>query len=252
MHTREEQWHARREEYRKDIANYYKAKRIMRMVQCELGIGNLPNVDPWSFKNGSMREMAQLLRRSLISLETDRRVLNLLPSISVKTHHWEERVMKNGRYYRGDVPNMKREIMSVERAAEVIDEMILRESEDEFIFPKFFKELVLDKGIGIVFGSATFMANPQKNMPIKYTGALCVVAAREIKAGWIEEENIRAFKVVVLPDDDRRRVYNCAVGYAAKSTITDEIRVAFGKDITSAVSLCKRRVKAEVIKQMGV
>jgi hypothetical protein len=252
MHTKEEQWHAKREEYRKDVANYYKAKRIARMIQIELGIGNLPNVDPWAFKNGGMREMAQLLRRSLHAFDNDKRSLGLSPEVKVNTHHWEERVMKNQRYYRRGVPNLRRETMSVERAAETLNEMLDRDPEGEYIFPKFHKELVLDKKIGVVFGSAKFMINQDKTMSTNYTGALSVVLAREIKADWLAEENIRAFKVVVLPDDDGKRVYDCVVGYAARSTITDDIKPAFGKDIAKAVSLCKRRVRAEVLKQMEI
>jgi len=250
MHTKEEQWHAKREEYRKNISGYYKAKRVARMIQCELGIGNLPEVDPWSFKSGGMREMAQLLRRSLATFENEKRTLGLNPSVKIDTHHWEERVMKNGRYYRLDLPNVKRELMSVETAAEVIDDMLSREPDSEFVFPKFYKELVLNKGIGIIFGSANFKTDKEKTLGISYTGALTVITAREIKADWLSEENIRAFKVVVIPEDSQRRVYSCVLGYAAISKLTNDIKPAFGKDIAKAVSLCKRRVKAEVLRKM--
>ena len=47
-------------------------------------------------------------------------------------------------------------------------------------------------------------------------------------------------------------MYSAAIGYVARSTITDEIQPAFGEDIAKAVSLCRRRVKAEVMKQMGI
>jgi hypothetical protein len=84
-----------------------------------------------------------------------------------------------------------------------------------------------------------------------YSGPLLVCHAREIRADWLAEDNIRAFKVVVLPERDKS-VYSAATGYVARSTITDEISPAFGEDIAKAVSLCKRRVKAEVMKQMGI
>jgi hypothetical protein len=42
------------------------------------------------------------------------------------------------------------------------------------------------------------------------------------------------------------------VGYAAISKLTNDIKPAFGKDVASAVSLCKRRVKVEVLKRMEV
>ena len=45
-HTSEEQWHKKRETLRKDVSQYYRARKIARMIQCELGISNLPSVDP--------------------------------------------------------------------------------------------------------------------------------------------------------------------------------------------------------------
>lgn len=252
MHTREEKWHAKREEYRLDVANHYKAKRIARMIQCELGIANLPSVDPWSFKNGSMREMAQLLRRAVITIDSDKRRLGLNSDVYVGTHIWEDRIMKNGRRYRMDVPNARREIMSVERTAEKVNEMLHPDWEDTFVFPKFYKQLVMEKGIYTIWGSTKFRFDKHRDVERHYSGPLSVVAAREVRADWIAKESVRAFKVAVLPDDDHKRSYNCVVGYAATSVFTDAIKPAFGKDIASAVSLCKRRVKAEVMKQMGV
>jgi hypothetical protein len=57
--------------------------------------------------------------------------------------------------------------------------------------------------------------------------------------------------VVVLPERDKS-VYSADIGYVARSAITDDIHPAFGEDIAKAVSLCRRRVKAEVMKQMGI
>jgi hypothetical protein len=57
--------------------------------------------------------------------------------------------------------------------------------------------------------------------------------------------------VVVLPERDKS-VYSADIGYVARSAITDDIYPAFGEDIAKAVSLCRRRVKAEVMKQMGI
>ena len=252
-HTNEEQWHAKREEYRKNVASYYKAKRITRMIQNELGIANLPTVDPWSFKNTSMREMAQLLRRSLITLEQDKKGLGLHPSKRDVVLDHESHIMRMGKYFRSNhTPTMRREIMSIDEAAEMIDKMLSPDWKEEFVFPKFHKQLVLDKGIGAVFGSAVFKVNKEKTLGTHYSGALIVVTAREIKADWLAEDNLRAFKVVVIPNDSKKTVYNCVVGYAAISKLTNDIKPAFGKDVASAVSLCKRRVKVEVLKRMEV
>jgi hypothetical protein len=248
-HTQEEQWHVKREEYRKKVADYYKAKRIARMIQVELGIGNLPNVDPWKFKNAGMREMVQLLRRSMNSLASDKLVLGLANDTSIKPHDWENRVMRRSRD-RTDGPNVVRRIMSVEEAAEEITKALDRHPDGAFTFPKFYEQLVIKKGIYAVFGSTKFVVNRMKDLSINYSGGLIVCAAREIKAEWVTEENMRAFKVAIIPADYSGNVYDCVIGYAAISTLTSSIKPAFGKDIASAVSLCKRRVRVEVLKRM--
>jgi len=252
-HTHEEQWHAKREEYRKNVANYYKAKRIARMIQCEIGIAKLPTVDPWSFKSTSMREMAMFLRRSLITLEQDKKGLGLHPSKRDVALDHESHIMRMNKYFRnGHTPTMRREIMSIEEAAEMIDKMLSPDWKEEFVFPKFYKQLVAKKHIDVVFGSAQFMVNKDKTIGSITTGPLRVITAREIKAEWLAEESIRAFKVVVIPNDTNKTVYNCVVGYAAISKLTNGIKPAFGRDVASAVSLCKRRVRVEVLKRMEV
>ena len=251
-HTSEEQWHKKRETLRKDVAQYYKARKIARMIQCELGIGNLPSVDPWSFKNGAMREMAQLLRRSMYAIEGDKKTLGLTPDATrIGTYSWEDKLISHNRFYKRDVPGLRREIMSVEELAERMDKMMCREYDQCFVFPKYYQELVNLKGISLVWGSARFKYSPNIDNRGHYTGCMFVCHAREIKADWLAEDNIRAFKVVVLPEGNKT-VYGAAIGYAARSTITNDIHPAFGEDIAKAVSLCKRRVKAEVMKQMGI
>ena len=251
-HTREEQWHNKREKLREGVTQYYRAKKIARMLQCEMGIGDLPNVDPWRYQSGSMREMAQLLRRSIHALETDRKSLGLTPKLAPEiTYAWEDRVIRHNRFYSRDVPGFSRKMMSVEDFAEQLDKMMQREWDKDFVFPKYFYELVERKGIAIVKGSTRFRYSPTIENRSHHSGNLLVCHAREIKADWLANDDIRAFKVVVLPDSSKT-VYGCAVGYVARSTLTDFIEPAFGEDITKAVSLCKRRVKAEVMKQMGV
>jgi hypothetical protein len=251
-HTSEEQWHKKRETLRKDVSQYYKARKIARMIQCELGISNLPSVDPYSFKNGAMREMAQLLRRSMYAIENDKKSLGLTAHQHfIETNAWESRVIKHNRFYNRDVPGLRREIMSVEEFAERMDKMMCREYDQGFVFPKYYRELVTLKGIEVASGSARFKWNPTADGRGHYSGPLLVCHAREIKADWLEEDNIRAFKVVVLPERDKS-VYSADIGYVARSSITDDIHPAFGEDIAKAVSLCRRRVKAEVMKQMGI
>ena len=76
-HTSEEQWHAKREKLRKGVSQYYKAKRIARLLARELGADRMAAIDPYKYDSSSMREMAQLLRRSIHALETDRKSLGL-------------------------------------------------------------------------------------------------------------------------------------------------------------------------------
>jgi hypothetical protein len=251
-HTSEEQWHAKREKLRKGVSQYYKAKKIARLLARELGADRVKDIDPWKYDSSSMREMAQLLRRSIHALEADRKSLGLTARQHfIDVNVWENRLINHNRYYKRDVPGLRREIMSVEELAERMDKMMSRDREPDFVFPKYHKELVLLKGIEVATGSARFKWNPITDGMGHYSGPLLVCHAREIRADWLAEDNIRAFKVVVLPERDKS-VYSAATGYVARSTITDEISPAFGEDIAKAVSLCKRRVKAEVMKQMGI
>lgn len=251
MHTKEERWREWRDEHRKRVAEYYRVKRTTQMMRKELGM-NSESIDPWKYDGASMREAAQLLRRLMNCLDSDKKRLGLTPDVVPTPYWWEERILKHGRRYRGDVPGMRRKVMSVDQAAKAIDEMLVRQTEEEFVFPKFYKELVQNKGIMDLWGSTDFMQNRDRTLSYSYTGPLAVVAAREIKADWLSDENIRAFKVVVLPEDQNKTTFSCSVGYAAISTLTRNIKPAFGRDISKAVSLCRRRVKAEVLKQMGV
>jgi hypothetical protein len=251
-HTSEEQWYARREKLRKGVSQYYKAKRIARLLARELGADRMAAIDPYKYDSNSMREMAQLLRRSIHALGVDRKSLGLTAHQHfINVNAWENRVITHGRYYKRDVPGLRREIMSVEELAERMDKMMNRDQEPDFVFPKYHKELVRLKGIEVATGSTRFKWGPNMDNRGHYSGPLLVCHAREIRADWLAEDNIRAFKVVVLPERDKS-VYSAATGYVARSTITDEINPAFGEDIAKAVSLCKRRVKAEVMKQMGI
>ena len=251
-HTSEEQWYAKREKLRKGVSQYYKAKKIARLLARELGVDRAKDINPWEYDSGSMREMAQLLRRSMYALETDRKSLGLTAhQHSIDVNAWENRVITHNRYYKRDVPGLRREIMSVEELAGRMDKMLDREWDKEFAFPKYHKELVRLKGIEVAHGSARFKWGPNMDNRGHYSGPLLVCHAREIRADWLAEDNIRAFKVVVLPERDKS-VYSAATGYVARSTITEEVTPAFGEDIAKAVSLCKRRVKAEVMKQMGI
>jgi hypothetical protein len=112
-------WHAKREKLRKGVSQYYKAKRIARLLARELGVDRAKDINPWEYDSGSMREMAQLLRRSMYALETDRKSLGLTAhQHSIDVNAWENRVITHNRYYKRDVPGLRREIMSVEELAE--------------------------------------------------------------------------------------------------------------------------------------
>jgi hypothetical protein len=250
-HTRDERWYIGREKRRKNISDYYKSKRIARWLQEQLGIENLQNFDPWKFDAGPMREMAQLLRRSYSSIKIERETLDLIPQVSIWLYDWESRILKWNAHSGSYSKNIQREIMSHERAAQVIDEMLAPPLSWAFCFPKYYKELVVDKGIRVVFGAAKFPIHSSSSHQTKFDGSLIVVHAREIKGSWLWNDNLRAFKVIVLPDKTDR-VYKSAVGYAVRSTLTGAIKVAFHEDINKAVSLCKRRVRAEVLKRMEV
>ena len=111
-HTSEEQWHAKREKLRKGVSQYYKAKKIARLLARELGVDRAKDINPWEYDSGSMREMAQLLRRSMYALETDRKSLGLTAhQHSIDVNAWENRVITHNRYYKRDVPGLRREIM---------------------------------------------------------------------------------------------------------------------------------------------
>jgi hypothetical protein len=128
-HTSEEQWYAKREKLRKGVSQYYKAKKIARLLARELGVDRKAAINPLGYDSSSMREMAQLLRRSIHALETDRKSLGLTAhQHSIDVNAWENRVITHNRYYKRDVPGLRREIMSVEELAERMDKMIDRES----------------------------------------------------------------------------------------------------------------------------
>jgi hypothetical protein len=149
-HTSEEQWYAKREKLRKGVSQYYKAKKIARLLARELGADRVKNIDPYKYDSNSMREMAQMLRRSMYAFETDRKSLGLTPHQHfIDVNVWENRVIKHNRYYRRDVPGLRREIMSVEELAERMDKMMNRDQEPDFVFPKYHKELVRLKGIEV-------------------------------------------------------------------------------------------------------
>ena len=46
-HTSEEQWYAKREKLRKGVSQYYKAKRIARLLARELGVDRTATIDPY-------------------------------------------------------------------------------------------------------------------------------------------------------------------------------------------------------------
>lgn len=250
-HTREEQLHVERQKLREDVSEYYRAKNIVAMLQRELGIKNLPNVDPWKYRSRSMREMAQLLRRSLATLSIDRNMLGLTADIDFTLNTtYLEKVMKRNKYNNGSSKKFIFEIMGVDEFLPKLDNMLTMNWFGDFIFPKYHRELVVNKGIGVVYGSSRFRTSQSFDGKVPYSGPMLVCHAREIKADWLAESNVRAFRVVVIPTD--KDVWSASIGYAVRSTITDEIKPAFGEDIAKAVSLCNRRVKSEVMKQMGI
>lgn len=247
-HTKEEEWIKKREELRGHVADYYKARKTVRALQIELGIKNLPKLDPWLYKTPSLREVAQLLRRASISIKSDKLSFGLdegSASKILKQSLWCGIVKR----FRFQIDPVDEQVQSVEGTYELLLDVAKDQSIQVATVPKYFDDLVVKKGILHVTGRVTF--KKARSWGEKKFNDLVVLNARELRGNWLEDAGIRAFRVVVLPSDDREQ-YQPVLGYVVRSSVTNEIVPAFNADITKAVSLCNRRVKAQVLKQMDL
>jgi hypothetical protein len=247
-HTREEGWSAEREKLRANISDYYKAKRIARMVQRELGVRDPRAVDYWSIKSFSLKEMSRLMRSATISIVSDRKYLGLERGVEdeYKPSSSEKYILDNiGIKYPSSV---SRRILSVDETALIIGDFISKVEGAKLVMPKYYDQLVIMKGIGVSTGAVVLQGD---RGPKKYSGGMKTLNARELKASWLWDDNLRAFRVAAVAISDKIK-HRPVIGYVVRSSVTSDVQPAFNTDLTKAVSLCKRRVKAEVMKQMGV
>lgn len=251
-HTKEEDWRADREKVRANISEYYKAKSIMRKIQQELGIKNLHKLEPWSYKTSSLRAVAQLLRRSTSAIGGDRTMLGLerKDDAGYISSPIERDILNNINLRQ--VSYVNRKILSVEETILIMSDLVNKAVGARIIMPKYYNELVLQKGIGFSLGSAS-VRTAVAELPRNYSGIMQTLNARELKASWLWNDNLRAFKVAAVPySDNATPNYAPVLGYVVRSSITGDVQPAFNTDLSKAVSLCKRRVKQAVMKQMGL
>ena len=252
-HTKEENWYKRRQELRASVYDYYKARGILIQLKRELGIRNQNKLDPWSYKAPSLRELAQFVKRLEVSVKGDKISFGLHKDSAVKSLTASSWCVV-ARRCRVRVEPIDEQIQSVEETYE----LLLSAAKDPHIqvatMPRYFEHLVLKKDIAFPTGKVTF--EKAREWGQKDCTHLMVLNARELRGKWLEEAGIRAFRVVVLPGEDAfaksASAYKPVTGYVVRSSITNSVTPAFHIDLIKAVSLCKRRVKAAVMKQMGL
>jgi hypothetical protein len=241
-HTKEEaRWEAEQQR-RKEVLAHYRSKRIVREVMRALGVKNPYKVDPWAEKNLVIRNMLSMSGGLASKISTSKSNLGLIREEGEAPSAYEGSIL-NAAFARGK--RVRRKIMSVEESRQAFENARVSDVVD---FCKYHDELVRNKGIDIVSGSCTFLVYGKEK---KISGTMRVLNAREVRASWLKEANLRAFRVAVIPER-ADGLGSANIGYAAISTAAPEVMPSFGVDIDKAVSLMKRRVKAEFMRQMGI
>ena len=252
-HTREEGWYERQQELHTSIYDYHKAKGLLLKLKRELGIKNPSKLNHWTYKAPSLRELAQFVQRLDRSVKGDKVSLGLHENSAseyLKTFFW----CGFARKCRVKVEPLDQQIQTVEETCEMLLSVAKDPSIHVAVIPKYFEQMVVKKGILHPTGKATF--KKAREWGERNHSELAVLNARELKGKWLEDDGIRAFKVVVLPWDESSKkivpVCQPLIGYVVRSATANSVVPAFSTELSKAVSLCKRRVKSEFMKQMGL
>jgi hypothetical protein len=241
-HTREEARWGAEQHRRTEVLSHYLSKKIFREVMKMLGVKNPHKSDPWAEKNLVIRSMVGASGGWAYKISMSKSNLGLIREEGEAPSAYEGSIL-TAALSRGRRVNRK--IMSIEESCQAFETARVSDVVD---FCKYYDELVKNKGIDIVSGSCTFLIHGREK---KISGTMRVLNAREVRASWLKEANLRAFRVAVIPEK-ADGLGSANVGYVAISTAAPEIMPSFGVDIGGAVSLMRRRVKAEFMKQMGI
>lgn len=235
----------REQKHREAVKQFYVANALRRKLQRDLSVSNPYEHDYYRRDSILLREMEGWLRRLSTSYERDKETLGLEP-------------YKPTHLLRGYANALHSVIgMRFDQYAEKI--MTLEESADHFkaimsghtktlLIPKYYDDLVGEKGIVTSTGSCMVNINGTET---KHYGGMMTLNAREVRADWIKEQGLIAYKVAAVPISNHI-IREAVLGYVVRNTVSQDINAAFGVDIHKAVSLCKRRTKKAVLEQMGV
>lgn len=228
------------------VKEFYLANEIRRKLQKELSVSNPYEHNYYNCDSILMREMKGWLRRLCISCGRDREVLGLQqykPEHLMRGYANALHSAVNGLKF--DVYDEK--IMTLDESAYQFKSLMSGHTRT-LLIPKYYDDLVGEKYIVTSTGSCMVNINGKE---IKHYGEFMTLNARELKADWIKEQGLKAYKVTAIPVTNYE-IREAVIGYVVCSAVSKDIDNAFGVDIHKAVSLCKRRTKKEVLKQMGV
>lgn len=248
-HTREDQSEADRRRLRLEVAEHYEAKRIRRVLLKELHLLRVKEINPRDRKPSALRNITQKAQDARRWINDERLSLGLFqipPGREPADSHcrW---LMGQLLISREDYVEVK--IMSVEETHEMISSVLKSGRREWFKMPRYYRELVNLKGIQGATGAVLAEMRLSRKRG-RYRGDMLIINAREIRGGWLDERGVRAFKVSAIPNKSISS-WLPVVGYVVRSTAINKIVPAFDADLSKAVSLCERRVKAEFLKQMG-
>ena len=108
------------------------------------------------------------------------------------------------------------------------------------------EKLVSDKGIHKAVGRCDVETARGTQ---SFYGHYVILAARELRQGWLGDKGLRAFRVAATPSRYLQQQKSC-VAYVVKSNLSDDITPAISGELRKAVSLAERRIRAKVLENM--
>jgi hypothetical protein len=233
----------REQRARNAVLEFYYANKLRRQLQRDLGMQDPYKHNYYERDSILRREMEGWLRRLSTAEERDKEALNLKPHRNLP-HHSVITYIRMA--FNSNVHSVSERMMSIDDSISHYKEMQF--GAETLYVPRYYKELVVDKGILRSHGSCMIQKNGEET---RFYGNLSTINAREIRADWIREQDIRAFKVAAVPEAPYE-IKEAVKGYVIRSTLTQDVDVSFSTDIHKAISLHNRRVKKAVLEQMGV
>ena len=239
----------REQKKREAVREFYEANAIRRKLQKDLHVKEPYSHNYYQTDSKLKRQMEALMRQLTTTYGADREHLGLcayeydacpharaqfFPLVSVSKNQFADNLFAEKMMTLSQTENAVRDALH---------------GKGEFIYvPKYYYNLVTAKDISFAHGSCPIST---KTGSQRHYGFLKILNAREIKADWISDDNMKAFKVVAYPETSAE-LTEAVTGYVVRSTLSDDVGNSFGTDIHKAVSLCKRRTKKAVLEQMGV